>query len=339
MQLTALLKHCASLRASDLHLSPREPPIMRLHGQLHRLVGPALEAESLAAALLDWLPQTARARLADALACDFRLSVPEGTCRVHVYQQQHGLSAAIRLLPPDMPDLDALGLPATVAEWAQAPHGLILICGATGSGKSTTLAALIHRINQQRACHILTLEDPIEFQHRGIRALVTQREADTTHGGFAAVLRAALREDPDVIMVGEMRDRETVRLALEAAETGHLVLATLHTRSAASAITRICGSFPTETQHAVRLQLAQSLHAIIAQAWLPCRRNCGRVLAHEVLLATHAVRHLIRENRLEQIETLLQTGQQQGMHTMRQCIDHLAALHDIAVDSARWSSE
>ncbi|TDR72469.1 type IV pilus twitching motility protein PilT [Paludibacterium purpuratum] len=334
MQLTALLKYCASQHASDLHLAPGEPPILRRHGRLYRLAVNALDADSLSEALQTVLPVFLRDRLASERACDFRLSLPETQARVHLYHQRCGLAAAIRLLPSDLPDMAALGLPAAVADWTHVPHGLILICGATGSGKSTTLAALVHQINRLRACHILALEDPIEFIHTGLKALVTQREIGSWDGGFAQALKTALREDPDIIMVGEMRDRETVALALEAAETGHLVLSTLHTRSTANAIARICGFFPADAQQTIRLQLSQSLHAIMAQMLLPSSGDGVRVLAHEVLHATHAVRHVIRENRLEQIETLLQTGRQHGMHTLRQCLDQLVAQQLIAPEAS-----
>ncbi|WP_215779534.1 type IV pilus twitching motility protein PilT [Paludibacterium sp. B53371] len=327
MQLAALLKLCSARQASDLHLSPGEPPILRIHGRLQRLAGEALSATSLPVLFEGLLSRSQRHTLHQHQACDLRLELAGVQARVHLYWQQQGLSAAIRLLPASPPALATLGLPDAVAHWLTLTSGLILVCGATGSGKSTTLAAILHEINLQRACHILTLEDPIEFHHPSRTALVTQREVLHGQGGFAPLLRSALREDPDIIMVGEIRDADTLQLVLQAAETGHLVLSTLHTRSCADAVARLCGIMPAEAQPAIRLQLAQCLHAILAQHLFPHSAGQSRILAHEVLQATAAVRHIIRENRLDQLTSILQTGRHQGMHTLQQCIDSLIAQH------------
>lgn len=325
MQLATLLKLCTAQQASDLHLSPGEPPILRIHGRLQRLTGAPLFTTSVAALFDGLLTQAQQTTLQSQLACDLRLDLDGVQARAHLYRQQHGLAAAIRLLPSSAPSLHALGLPESVNHWLKLSNGLILICGATGSGKSTTLAAMLHQINLQRACHILTLEDPIEFHHPSRTALVTQREVQQGQGGFAPLLRCALREDPDIIMVGEIRDADTLQLVLQAAETGHLVLSTLHTRSCADAVARLCGIMPAEAQSTIRLQLAQCLHAILAQQLILAEAGQGRILAHEVLLAAPSVRHVIRENRLDQLSSILQTGRHQGMHTLQQCIESLIA--------------
>jgi twitching motility protein PilT len=335
MEITSLLSHCASLKASDCHLAPGLPPIVRINGNLQRLDVPPMAATQLDTVLYACMNLAQQARFDRLHTCDFHFPVDRLThSRAHVYLQRLGRAAAFRLFPRSPPTLEQLGLPPILRQIAVCPHGLVLVTGACGSGKSSTLAAMINYRNRLAPCHILTLEDPIEFVHESQRALVSQRELDVEQESHAQVLSAMLREDPDIIMIGEMRDAASISLALEAAETGHLVLSTLHARSARDAIARMVASCPAVSQELTRIQLSQSLTAIIAQA-LP--RSCNgltRLIAHEILLATPAVRNLIRENRGAQIESVLQTGQQYGMHTLAQSLQHLLDQQKISVEEA-----
>lgn len=338
MELTDLLRLCNRQQASDLHLRPGLPPILRRNGALQRLDEPPIEPPALERLLRAALPVDASRALAAHGSCDFVLAGTEVRARVHVFCLPQGLAAALRLIPDRIPELEMLGLPAALPGISDAHQGLVLITGASGSGKSTTLAALIDSFNRRRACHILTLEDPIEFVHTSRAALVTQCVARQG----ADALRAALRQDPDIIMLGEMRDSETIALALQAAETGHLVLSTLHTRTAVDAIARIVGVFPAAAQEFLRTQLSRSLRAVLAQTLLNSADGQTRVLAYEMLVSTPAIRNLIRENRLAQIETQLQTGRQHGMHSLRQCLDTLVASGRIAhsdavLSNAEWN--
>ncbi|WP_192459144.1 type IV pilus twitching motility protein PilT [Musicola keenii] len=312
---------CASVKqnASDLHLCSGHPPVMRIDGQL---VSAPHQTCVRSASLEDWCRQWLEARHWRALArhgqVDCALTLPDGTrLRLNLFRQRHGLSAALRLIPQTAPDLPMLGAPAVVATLAQRRDGLILVTGATGSGKSTTLAAMVSALNQHDARHILTLEDPIEYLHVSQRCLIQQREVGQHCDDFASALRAALREDPDVLLLGELRDSATIRLALTAAETGHLVLATLHTRGAVQAVDRLVDVFPAEEKAFVRAQLAASLQAVVAQRLLPGLCG-GRVALFEVLLASAAVSNLIREGKTHQLPGILQTGSATGMQTFEQ---------------------
>ena len=332
--MTAALHHwltqAHSLGASDLHLSAGLPPMARVHGVLQSLqtsaVAPHTLHQLLQASLPDW------PHVSDH---DCAIDWPDlGRFRVNVFAQARGWSSVWRFIPGAVPTLAAIGAPAVLAEWSQQPHGLILVTGATGSGKSTTLAALVQHLNTTQALHILTLEDPIEFVHTSQASLVQQRNVPGHSLDFETALRAALRQDPDVILVGELRDLPTVRLALSAAETGHLVLATLHTRSATQAVERLVDVFPSEDKALVRQQLSLSLLGVLTQTL--CRRadGQGRVAAHELLLATPAVRNLIREGKTSQLPNVLQTGAQHGMQTLQQSLSSLQSLGLIDAEEA-----
>ena len=343
-QLLEWLSHTRQLGASDLHLSAGLPPMVRRLGQLQTLNATPISADNmltlLASALPDW-PQVSSATC-DANAVrqriqdhDTAVSVPGlGRFRVNVFAQQRGWSSVWRVIPSHIPALEEIGAPAALRDWVQQPNGLLLVTGATGSGKSTTLAAVLHHLNTTQPLHILTLEDPIEFEHVSARSLVQQRAVPGHSAGFDTALRAALRQDPDVIMVGELRDLATIRLALSAAETGHLVLATLHTRSATQAVERLVDVFPAEEKALVRNQLSLSLLAIITQTL--CLHSDGqrRVAAHEVLYATAAVRNLIRESKTAQLGNALQTGAQFGMQTMAQSLEKLVKSGVISAEEA-----
>jgi twitching motility protein PilT len=336
MEMIDLLRLGAQSQASDLHLRPGKAPVLRIHGKLMHCAEPVLASGQLDQLLRAAMTPCAETAYSRHGYCDFMLVAPETRSRVHVFRQQQGMAAALRLIPPGIPPLATLGLPTELSCITHARQGLVLITGASGSGKSTTLAALIDHFNHQRASHILTLEDPIEFAHESRTALITQ--CDFVHG--ADSLRAALRQDPDIIMLGEMRDSETIALALLAAETGHLVLSTLHARTSADAVTRILGSFPASAQEPVRHQLSLSLRAVLAQTLVATANGGPRVLVHEILVATPAIRNLIRENRLALIESQLQTGRQHGMHTLRQCLDALVSTGRVDhAEAARLTAE
>ncbi|MDZ7277422.1 type IV pilus twitching motility protein PilT [Pantoea eucrina] len=319
MELDDIVALSVKHNAADLHLCSGLLPHWRRQGVLE----PLPDARALPMA---WLEQFSQQRLTHAQrdtleACghvDFALTLAHGTrLRANLFKQRHGLSLALRLIACDAPALEALRLPPTVATLTQQESGLMLIVGATGSGKSTTLAALVANLNRHHARHIITLEDPIEFVHRSQRSLIQQREVGTHCASFQQGLKAALREDPDVILLGELRDSETIRLALTAAETGHLVLATLHTRGAAQAVDRLVDVFPAEEKNLVRTQLASSLKAVLAQRLIAARAG-GRIGLYELLIATPAVANLIREGKMHQLPGVLQTGAQAGMQTFAQ---------------------
>jgi twitching motility protein PilT len=323
MELAALLDLAVQHQASDLHLSAGLPPLLRVHGELRRQGSQALSHDEVFETVVGLMDEAQRRHWAEALECDFAVETPARRLRVNAFHHRLGAAAVLRLIPREIPTLAALQAPPLLAELALRPRGLLLATGPTGSGKSTTLAALLQHRNEHTQGHLLTVEDPIEFVHASQGCLVSQRELGAHTRSFAAALRAALREDPDVILVGELRDLESIRLALTAAETGHLVLATLHSAGAAKAVDRLIDVFPAEEKSFVRALLAESLLGVVAQTL--CRRfdGSGRVAAYELMLATPAVRNLIRENKLAQITSVLQAGQQQGMQTLDQ---HLAAL-------------
>jgi twitching motility protein PilT len=305
-------------RASDLHLTAGAPPMVRARGRLARMEGyPVLTPTDTREIVYSILSDSQRQKFENNWQLDFAYSIPgKARFRVNAYFQRGAVGAAFRLIPFEVVPLEALGLPPAVAEFAQRPRGLVLVTGPTGSGKSTTLASLIDVINTTREEHIMTIEDPIEFLHRHKKCMVNQRELGSDATSFADALRAALRQDPDVILVGEMRDLETISTAITAAETGHLVFATLHTQDAPQTIDRIIDVFPSAQQAQVRSQLSVALQGITTQTLLPTADGSGRVVAAEVLVPTPAVRNLIREAKSHQIYSVLQTGGAHGMQTM-----------------------
>ncbi|HET6448510.1 MAG TPA: type IV pilus twitching motility protein PilT [Conexibacter sp.] len=313
-----LLMEVVDRRASDLHLTAGAPPTVRVRGRLQAVEGyPTLTPTDAREIIYSILSNDQRQRLENNWQLDFAYQVPgRARFRVNAYFQRSALGAALRLIPFDISPLESLGLPPAVTEFAKRPRGLVLVTGPTGSGKSTTLASLIDVINETREEHIMTIEDPIEFLHRHKRCLVNQRELGTDATTFAEALKAALRQDPDVILVGEMRDMETISTAVTAAETGHLVFATLHTQDTPQTVERIIDVFPAEQQGQIRMQLAVGLQGIVTQQLLPTADGSGRCVAAEVLVPTPAVRNLIREGKTHQIYSALQTGGAQGMQTM-----------------------
>jgi twitching motility protein PilT len=320
-----LLEHMVARDASDLHVTTGTPPVIRVRGEVERLEGyEALTAEDTQQLLYRILSSEQQKQLELKRQLDFSHSIPGlARFRVNVYFQRESIGAAFRLIPAELKTLEELGIPSSLHELAERPRGLVLVTGPTGSGKSTTLAALIDEINRNRSEHILTIEDPIEFLHRHKRCIVNQREIGPDATSFAEALRAALRQDPDVILVGEMRDLETIATALTAAETGHLVFGTLHTQSAPSTIDRIIDVFPAEQQEQVRIQIASSLMGVVTQALLPTADGQGRVPALEILLPDDAVRNLIRQGKVEQIYSVMQTNTGRGMQTMEQSLADL----------------
>jgi twitching motility protein PilT len=335
-----LLSAMDALGASDLHVAAGSPPVVRVHGDLQPMEElPALTPEDTQQLLYRILSTEQQKRLEVDRQIDLSYAISGvARFRVNVFFQRGAVGAAFRLIPYKILTLEELRLPSSLHEMAQRPRGLVLVTGPTGSGKSTTLAALIDEINRNRAAHILTIEDPIEFLHRHRRCLVNQREIGTDARGFAEALRAALREDPDVILLGEMRDLETISTALTAAETGHLVFATLHTRGAASTIDRIIDVFPAEQQGQIRAMLSSSLEGVVTQTLLPTADGQGRIAALEILIPDYAVRNLIRQRKLEQIYTVMQTGTSRGMQTMEQALCDLVQRGTISTEVALDSS-
>ncbi len=326
-------------KASDLHLTAGAPPMIRFHGQLHALDFPRMTPQLCREVVYSILTNEQRQRLETEWQIDFAYSIPgRARFRVNAYFQRASLSAAFRLIPHDMPALKDLGLPPVLKDFVAKPRGFVLVTGPTGSGKSTTLAAMIDLINDTRHEHILTIEDPIEFLHKHKKCIVNQRELGGDAQSFGLGLKAALREDPDVILVGEMRDLETISTALTAAETGHLVFATLHTQDTAQTIDRIVDVFPPEQQHQVRTQLSVALQGIVTQQLLPTADGQGRAVATEVLVPTPAVRNLIREGKTHQIYSALQTGGAHGMQTMDASLVELVRAHKITREMAEARS-
>ncbi len=320
-----LLEQCVALGASDLHITVGSPPAVRVRGKLEALVGAdPLDAETTQALLYRILSTEQQKRLELDKQIDLAHDVPGAArFRVNVYFQRESLGAALRQIPQDIKSLEELGLPASLLELTTKPRGLVLVTGPTGSGKSTTLAAMIDEINRTRSEHILTIEDPVEFVHEHKRCIVNQREIGVDATGFGQALRAALRQDPDVILLGEMRDLETIATALTAAETGHLVFGTLHTQSAPSTIDRVIDVFPAEQQQQVRTQLASTLQGVVTQTLLPTADGTGRVPALEVLFPDDAVRNLIRQGKVEQVYSVMQTNASRGMQTLEQSLADL----------------
>jgi len=322
MDLLSVIELARERRASDIHYTNKRPPLIRVDGQLI----PAGDVEMNPQSLEEVARQLAQERYDEFLErgeIDFTFQAPHNRLRVNIYRQRGVPAAALRLIPERIPKFEELGIPQAVRDFADLHQGLVLFTGPTGSGKSTTMAALINEINHTRACHILTLEDPIEYIHHHQKAIVNQREIGQDSYSFANALRAALRQDPDVILVGEMRDLETISTAVTAAETGHLVLATLHTSSAAAAVDRIIDVFPAHQQQQIRVQLADTLRGVVAQRLLPKKGESGRVMACEILIGTPAVKNLIREGKLHQIPTAMETGSKFGMQTFDQSLQRL----------------
>ncbi|EKT4467257.1 PilT/PilU family type 4a pilus ATPase [Pseudomonas putida] len=330
MDVTDLLARAKAAGASDLHLAAGEIPMLRLDGQLQRLDLPPLAACALEDALAPLLDQAQRRQWASGDELDLAVTLPGPVrIRLNLYRQRNGLGASLRLLPSRVPTVDELGLGEVFQPVAQRRDGLVLVGGPTGSGKSSTVAALVDQLNHTHALHIITLEDPVELIHSSQRSLVSQREIGRDCRCFAQGLRSALRQDPDVIVIGELRDLESIRLALRAAETGHLVLATVHTRSAVNSIDRLVEVFAAEEKALVRAMLAESLRLVVAQV-LVKRVGGGRVAAREVLVATPAVRNLIREGRMAQLQSVMQTGAAAGMKTMEMALQALRERGEVA---------
>lgn len=309
-------------QGSDLHLCAGSKPMFRISGDLQPTDGPLMTDEMIVGLLRAIAPERTTQVFDANGEADFRYEVPgEFICRVNFYRTISGTAAAFRVIPSRIPSLDELGLPRSLGDLAMLESGLVLVTGPTGQGKSTTTAAIVQCANERRTDHIITIEDPIEFTYRNRRCLITQREVGAHTPSFASALRMALREDPDIIVVGEMRDRETVALAVEAAETGHLVFATLHTRSAGQTIDRIIDIFPSGQQAQIRTSLADSLQAILSVSLMKRADGDGRIQAIEILRANPAIRNMIRESKTHQIQNALMTGRNQGMMTMDECLE------------------
>ena len=339
MDITELLAFSAKQNASDLHLSAGLPPMIRVDGDIRRLNVPAIDNNDVRKLIYAIMNDRQRRDYEEHLEIDFSFEVPGvARFRVNAFTQARGAGAVFRTIPIQVLSMQTLGLGEVFERLAMLPRGLVLVTGPTGSGKSTTLAAMIDYINDHRYEHILTIEDPVEFVHTSKRCLINQREVHRDTHSFADALRSALREDPDVILVGELRDLETIRLALTAAETGHLVLGTLHTTSAAKTIDRIIDVFPGEEKAMVRSMLSESLQAVVSQTLLK-REGGGRVAAHEVLIATSAVRHLIREDKVAQMYSAIQAGGSLGMQTLDAALSRLVKEGAVSLDEAQMSAK
>ena len=325
ISIDTLLEQMVAHNASDLHITVGSKPALRVRGHLERLEGLGeLTADDTRQLLYRIISSEQQKRLEIDRQLDLSYSIPGlARFRVNIYSQRESLAGAFRLIPAELKSLEELGLPTNLYDLCEKPRGLVLVTGPTGSGKSTTLAALIDEINRKRADHIITIEDPIEFLHRHKRCIVNQRELGPDATTFADALRGALRQDPDVILLGEMRDLETISTALTAAETGHLVFATLHTQDAASTVDRVIDVFPAAQQGQIRTQLSGTLEGVVAQTLLPTADGQGRVAAIEVLRPDDAVRNLVRQAKVEQIYSIMQTGSNRGMQTMEQALAEL----------------
>jgi twitching motility protein PilT len=336
MDLTELLAFVVKNKASDLHLSSGLPPMIRVHGDIRRINVPALEHKDVHSMVYDIMNDGQRKFYEENLECDFSFAVPNlARFRVNAFVQQRGAAAVLRTIPTKVLSLEELKCPKIFTEISEYPRGIVLVTGPTGSGKSTTLAGMVNHINENEEGHILTIEDPIEFVHESKKCLINQREVGPHTLSFSNALRSALREDPDSILVGEMRDLETIRLALTGAETGHLVFGTLHTSSAAKTVDRIVDVFPAAEKEMVRAMLSESLRAVISQTLLKTKDGAGRVAAHEIMIGTPAIRNLIRENKIAQMYSAIQTGAQIGMQTLDQNLQDLVRRNVVSMGEAR----
>ena len=338
MDITELLAFSVKNKASDLHLSAGLPPIIRVDGEMRKLNIPALSHKEVHALIFEIMNDKQRKEYEENLETDFSFEVKDlSRFRVNAFVQNRGAAAVLRTIPSEILSLDDLGAPQIFKEIINQPTGIILVTGATGSGKSTTLAAMVDHINSNKREHILTIEDPIEFVHENKLCVINQREVHRDTHSFNNALRSALREDPDIILVGELRDLETIRLAISAAETGHLVFGTLHTNSAPKTIDRLIDVFPAAEKSMIRSMLSESLRAVISQTLLK-KIGGGRVAAHEIMLGIPAIRNLIREDKVPQMYSVIQTGQSNGMQTMDQCLQRLVAQGLISAQDAAAKS-
>jgi len=336
MDITELLAFTVKNKASDLHISAGLPPMIRVHGDVRRINLPALTHKDVHGMVYDIMNDAQRKQYEEFLETDFSFEIPNlARFRVNAFNQNRGAAGVFRVIPSKVLTLEELNCPKIFKDISSQPRGIVLVTGPTGSGKSTTLAAMVDYVNENEYGHILTIEDPIEFVHESKRCLINQREVARDTQSFNAALRSALREDPDVILVGELRDLETIRLALTAAETGHLVFGTLHTSSAAKTIDRIVDVFPAAEKDMVRAMMSESLRAVISQTLLKTKDGTGRVAAHEIMIGTPAIGNLIRENKVAQMYSAIQTGQSVGMQTLDQCLADLVRRNIVSGAEAR----
>ena len=339
VEIDQLLTFAVKNKASDLHLSSGVPPMIRVDGDIKRINMPEMSHKDVHSMIYDIMNDKQRKAFEEFFETDFSFEIPDlARFRVNAFNQSRGAGAVFRTIPATILTLEDLAAPKIFKDISMYPRGIVLVTGPTGSGKSTTLAAMIDYINDNRPDHILTIEDPIEFVHESRRCLINQREVHRDTLGFNEALRSALREDPDVILVGEMRDLETIRLALTAAETGHLVFGTLHTSSAAKTVDRIVDVFPAGEKDMVRSMLSESLRAVISQTLLK-KNGGGRIAAHEIMIGTAAIRNLIREGKIAQMYSAIQTGHGVGMQTLDQCLQDLLAKGLVSREEARYKAQ